>query len=275
MIRKAVIPAAGLGTRMLPITKAVPKEMLPVVDRPVIQYVVEEAVASGIEDIIIVLSRGKEAIQGHFAKTAKVRDAGDAEASLERILDRARFRFVWQKEPNGLGDAVACARDEVAGEPFAVLLGDALFDADVPVTRQLIGQYERAHASVIALEEVALDKVNRYGIAGGALIGERLMRIERFQEKPAAQESISRWAIAARYLLEPDIFDYLAGLGRGKNNEIQLTDAIARMAAERPVHGYRIEGVRYDTGDLAGYQRANEILAKSRGSTRSAGRPPD
>lgn len=275
MIKKAVIPAAGFGTRFLPAAKAVPKEMLPVVDKPVIQYVVEEAVAAGITDIIIVISRGKRAIVEHFDRhfeleallESKGRDS-DA-AALRRISEQASIHYVFQPQMRGLGDAVRCARHHVGQEPFAVLLGDTIIESSCAATRQLIDVYERFGTSVVAVEEVPLERVSRYGVIRGEEIAERVWRVLDLVEKPAAAEAPSRLAVCSRYLLTADIFDKLDQTLPGKGGEIQLTDALRLQARERPFHACRIEAVRHDVGDALGFLKANLKLALARPDLRA------
>ncbi len=275
MIRKAVIPAAGLGTRFLPASKSQPKEMLPIVDKPVIQYVVEEAADAGLTDILMVIGKSKRAIEEHFDRNFELEDALAArgrEAELEairRISDLARLHFVWQKELNGLGDAVAHARDHVADEPFAVLLGDTLIESDPPVMREMCRLFDRLQTALVALEEVPRTKVHRYGVIAGEEREPGLFRIHELVEKPDPDAAPSTLAIAGRYLLTPDIFDHLAATPRGKNNEIQLTDALRSMAAGRPVHGLRLPGRRYDIGNRLDFLRTNVLFALRRPDLRN------
>jgi UTP--glucose-1-phosphate uridylyltransferase len=264
MIRKAVIPAAGFGTRFLPATKSQPKEMLPVVDTPVIQYVVEEAVASGIRDIIIVIGRGKRAIEEYFDRNfeleGQLAEKGQSEmlAQIRHISNLADVHFVWQKELNGLGDAVYCARHHIGDEPFAVLLGDTILDAEkAPVTSQLIGVYDRYGESVVALEAVAWERVSRYGVIDGEPVGEGVMRVRDFVEKPPRDEAPSNLVIASRYVLTPDIFDCIARTPRGKNNEIQLTDAMRLLLKTRTMYGLQFSGHRYDAGNKLDFLKTN------------------
>lgn len=260
-IRKAVIPAAGFGTRFLPFTKAVPKELVPLVDKPVIQYVVEEAVAAGIDQILIVTSSGKNAIQDHFNRT------GDLERRLEEtgktalleelraISSLADIHYIYQQELNGLGDAVLCAKSFVGDDPFAVLLGDTVLDSstDVTVTGQLAAAYAEVESPVTALEPVPMERISRYGVMDGELAGEALYKVRGWIEKPAPEEAPSNLAIASRYVFTPDIFAALARTPRGKGNEIQLTDAMRLLLAERAMYGLRIAGKRYDLGSKLGF----------------------
>ncbi len=265
-VRKAVIPAAGFGTRFLPIAKAVPKEMLPVVDKPVIQYVVEEAAASGITDIIIVISKSKRAIQEHFAANPELeaelesKNKLDALGELRHLRSLPRIQYVLQPQMGGLGDAVRCAREAVGDEPFAVLLGDALVMAAPgakPVTRQLMDVQEKHGGSVVALEEVPAEKVSRYGIMGGAEIEPGVIRAEKFIEKPKPEEAPSRLAVSARYILSPSIFEELDRTPAGKGGELQLTDAMAALMKREPLFGVRYAGRRHDIGNKLDFVKAN------------------
>ena len=266
MIKKAVIPAAGWGTRFLPITKNQPKEMIPIVDTPVIQYVVEEAVNSGITDILMIIGKGKRAIEEHFDRSplleavlAEKERWGELE-KLIKISNLANIHFVWQKEMNGLGDAIRYARDHVGNEPFAVLLGDTLISSKgKPITKQLIDVYERYHGSVVALEEVPLDKVNRYGIIDGKIMDDRIYLAHDFIEKPSIENAPSNLAIASRYIFTPEIFDYLDKTPKGINNEIQLTDAMRLMVKEKAIYGLQFDGVRYDIGNKLDFIKTNII----------------
>ena len=265
MIRKAVIPAAGFGTRFLPLTKAQPKEMLPIIDTPTIQLVVEEAVESGITDILMVIGKSKRAIEEHFDRNFELEQelaAKNKREQLEQIREisaMADIHFVWQKELNGLGDAVSCARNHVGNEPFALLLGDTILESasGVPVTRQIMDVAEKHQGSVVALEEVPTDKVNRYGILDGTFMDDGVYRVNDFIEKPAPEEAPSNLAFAGRYVFMPDIFDFLVQTGRGKNNEIQLTDAMRAMARSRPMIGTRVDGKRHHIGNKLDFIKTN------------------
>jgi UTP--glucose-1-phosphate uridylyltransferase len=268
-VRKAVIPAAGLGTRFLPATKAVPKELLPIVDTPTIQYIVAEAVAAGVRDVILISARGKESIVDHFDL------AGELEAYLDRtgkhelrkqmraIAQMANVITIRQQEPLGLGHAVLCARDVVGDEPFAVMLGDDIIDAAVPGAKQLADCYERHGLGTIALMEVPPAETSLYGIAAGRQLDERTTRIERLVEKPK-QDPPSNLAVIGRYVLPPRIFDVLERIPAGVGGEIQLTDGLAVLAREEGLLGYRFEGDRYDAGDRLGYLKANVKYAMKR-----------
>ena len=274
MIRKAVIPAAGFGTRFLPAAKSQPKEMLPIVDTPVIQYVVEEAVASGITDILMIIGKGKRAIEEHFDRNFELESELEANGKaaerelLRHISDMANVHFVWQKQLNGLGDAVACARCHVGDEPFALLLGDTLLESASSVTSQLMDVFDRYQESVVALEEVERAKVSRYGIMAGSAISKNLYLISDFVEKPDVNEAPSNLAIAGRYILTPDVFDCIGRLTPGKNNEIQLTDALRLMVKNRAVYGLRFDGVRYDIGNKLDFIKTNIIFGLKRDDMR-------
>ncbi|MBD3322244.1 MAG: UTP--glucose-1-phosphate uridylyltransferase GalU, partial [Chitinivibrionales bacterium] len=232
-VTKAIIPAAGMGTRFLPATKSQPKEMLPIVDTPTIQYVVEEAVASGITDILMVIGKGKRAIEEHFDRNFELENALSEKgkekelAAVRRITELANIHFVWQKELKGLGDAIAHAKCHVGSEPFAVLLGDTVIESEsIPAIKQLMNIYDRFHESVIAVEEVPRERVSRYGVIDGKIIDERVYLINNFVEKPRPEEAPSNMVVASRYVLSPDIFKYLEMTPPGINDEIQITDAL-------------------------------------------------
>jgi len=268
-IRKAVIPAAGLGTRFLPATKAVPKELLPIVDTPTIQYIVAEAVAAGVHDVILVCARGKESIVDHFdiapELEAHLERAGKTELRKEmrRIAQMANVVTVRQQEPLGLGHAVLCARSLVGDEPFVVMLGDDVIDAPVPATRQLADCYARHGLGTIALMEVPPEETHLYGIAGGKPLDDRTLRIDRLVEKPR-RDPPSQLAVIGRYVLPPRVFQILEQVKPGVGGEVQLTDALAVLAADEGLLGYRFEGDRYDAGDRFGYLKANIAFALKR-----------
>lgn len=266
MIKKAVIPAAGWGTRFLPITKSQPKEMIPIVDTPVIQYVVEEAVESGITDILMIIGKGKRAIEEHFDRSPQLEESLIAKKQFEllkkvkKISQLANIHFVWQKEMNGLGDAIRYARYHVGNEPFAVLLGDTLISGEgEPITKQLIDVYDRYRSSVVALEEVPRNKVHRYGVIKGKKLESNVMIAEDFIEKPSVEEAPSNLAIASRYIFTSEIFDYLEKTKPGKNNEIQLTDAMRDMVRKYAMYGLRFKGTRYDIGNKLDFLKTNII----------------
>ena len=258
MIKKAVIPAAGLGTRFLPATKAQPKEMLPIIDTPTIQYVVQEAVDSGIEDILIITGKGKRSIEDHFDRNFELENALEeknisAYNEIRNISDMAKIHYIRQKELNGLGDAIYHAKHHVGNEPFAVLLGDTVVRSTIPVTQQLIDIFEQYKQIVVGVEQVPSEKVHRYGIVGGEKINESLYRLNEMIEKPSAAEAPSNLAVAGRYILTPDIFKALEETKAGKNDEIQLTDAMRIFLSRGSVYSYTFEGKRYDIGDKLDY----------------------
>jgi len=265
-IRKAVIPAAGLGTRMLPAAKAVPKEILPVVDRPVIQYVVEEAAAAGISDVLLVISRGKQAIEDHFGRSPELEqrlNAAGQEAllqSIQKLASQLRIHSTRQAEQRGLGDAVLQAKKHVGDEPFLCLLGDAIFSGEPPAP-QLVEAHREFGTSVIGLEEVPIEKVSRYGIVGGTPVRDGVLQLEKFVEKPSPPDAPSRFAIAARYVLTPRIFKCLEQTTPGKGGEIQLTDALKLLASHEPVHGVVLRGTRHDVGNPIDWLRTNLLFA--------------
>lgn len=268
-IRKAVIPAAGLGTRFLPATKAVPKELLPIVDTPTIQYIVEEAVAAGVRDVILICARGKDSIVDHFDIAAELEanlDRAGKQALRQQMRAIARMAnvvTVRQQEPLGLGHAVLCAKALVGDEPFVVMLGDDIIDAPVPATRQLTDCYQRHGKGTIALMEVPREETGMYGIAAGTALDARTTRIERLVEKPKVDPP-SNLAVIGRYVLPPRIFELLEQVTPGVGGEIQLTDALAMLAREEGLLGYRFEGERYDAGDRFGYLKANIAFALKR-----------
>ena len=255
MIRKAVIPAAGLGKRFLPATKAQPKEMLPIIDTPVIQYVVQECVDSGIEDILIISGKGKRSIEDHFDRNfeleARFQEKDDESLfnQLRHIENMAHIHFIRQKELNGLGDAIYHARFHCGNEPFAVLLGDTIIDSVIPATQQMIDTFEQYRQPIIAVENVPAEKVSRYGIVGGTMISKKLLQLNEMIEKPAVDKAPSTLAVAGRYILTPDIFPILEKTPRGKGNEIQLTDALRILLKHHGIMAQIIEGKRHDLGD--------------------------
>lgn len=273
MITKAVIPAAGFGTRFLPATKATPKEMLPIVDTPVIQYVVEEAVASGITDILMVISSGKRPLEEHFGRSLDLEMELQAKeklaelAKVRAISKLATIHFVWQREMLGLGDAIRCARHHVGNEAFAVLLGDTLMESlnGLPATRQIIDVHDRFGGCVVALEEVPMERVSRYGVIRGESLGDRTFRVDDMIEKPAPAEAPSNLVVASRYVLTPDIFGYIDAVKPGKGGEIQITDALRmRCAANQPMHGYRVEARRHDIGNPLDFIKTNIFYGLAR-----------
>ncbi|SER99199.1 UTP--glucose-1-phosphate uridylyltransferase GalU [Salipaludibacillus aurantiacus] len=268
-VRKAIIPAAGLGTRFLPATKAMPKEMLPIVDKPTIQYIVEEAVASGIEDIIIVTGKGKRAIEDHFDNSFEL-EQNLLNKGKMNLLDEVQksskvdIHYIRQKEPKGLGHAVWCARKFIGDEPFAVLLGDDIVRSDKPCLKQLMACYDRYKASILGVQTVKDEEVSRYGIVGGKEIGERIYTVRELIEKPDAESAPSNLAILGRYILSPQIFAVLENQEPGSGGEIQLTDAIARLNQKEAVYAYDFEGVRYDVGEKFGFIQTSIEFALQR-----------
>jgi len=258
-VRKAVFPAAGLGTRFLPATKASPKEMLPLVDKPLIQYVVEEAVASGVESVIIVTGRGKTAIEDHFdvsfelEKLLEVRGKQAELKALRTISEMARVSYVRQQEALGLGHAVLQARDLVGDEPFAVMLSDDIIDSETPALRQLLNVYEKYDAPVIGMMQVAGEAISRFGVIDGEEVEEGVYKINDMVEKPSFADAPSDLAIIGRYVLTPDIFSELDKTRPGAIGEIQITDAMRSLLKQRPFYAVRFEGKRYDAGDKLGF----------------------
>lgn len=267
---KVVIPAAGLGIRFLPATKAQPKEMLPVVDKPAIQYVVEEAVASGMTDIIMITGRGKRAIEDHFDKSYelehKLRDGGNKEAlgEVQRIASMADIFYIRQKEQLGLGHAVLCAKKHIGDEPFAVMLGDDIVVNDRPCIGQLVEAFEETGTSVVGVERVPKTKVSRYGVIKGKRVRDELYRVEDLVEKPSPEEAPSDLAIIGRYVFSPEIFTHLEKIGPGKGGEYQLTDAMRLLCRKKGLHGLRFKGRRFDIGSKADWIRATVELSMER-----------
>jgi UTP--glucose-1-phosphate uridylyltransferase len=274
-VRKAVFPAAGLGTRFLPATKAQPKEMLPLVDKPLIQYGVEEAVQSGVQNIIIVTGRGKTAIEDHFDVSFELeqllesRGKKDLLAAIRGVSDMIDVAYVRQKEALGLGHAVLRARELVGREPFAVILSDDVIDSQVPALRQLLDVYESYTAPVIALMEVPLENTSMYGIVDAEPVAssngrDGLYRIRNLVEKPRARDAPSNLAIVGRYVLTSEVFDSLEAIEPGSGGEIQLTDGLKHLLRSQPIYGYRFEGTRYDAGDKLGFLKATVEFALKR-----------
>lgn len=257
-VRKAIIPAAGLGTRFLPATKAMPKEMLPIVDKPTIQYIIEEAIESGIEDLIIVTGKGKRAIEDHFDHNFELEQNLIEKEKLD-LLDKVKqssqinLHYIRQKEPRGLGHAVWCARKFIGDEPFAVLLGDDIVEAETPCLKQLINEYEKTESSVIGVQTVTDDQTHRYGIIDPIEKDGNLHKVKRFVEKPAKGTAPSKLAIMGRYVLTSEIFDLLEKQETGAGGEIQLTDAIQKLNEEQSVYAFDFDGIRYDVGEKFGF----------------------
>ncbi|GGG08191.1 UTP--glucose-1-phosphate uridylyltransferase GalU [Paenibacillus aceti] len=258
-IRKAIIPAAGLGTRFLPVTKAMPKEMLPIVDKPTIQYIVEEAVASGIEDIIIVTGKGKRAIEDHFDNSFELeynlseKKKWDLLEEVRKSSEMADIHYIRQKEPKGLGHAIWCARKFIGDEPFAVLLGDDIVESEVPCLKQMMDVYNYERASVVGVQPVPWEEVSRYGVVDASALRDRVYLAKQLVEKPAADLAPSNLAIMGRYILTPKIFDILGEQQVGVNGEIQLTDAISRLGELERIVAYDFEGTRHDVGEKLGF----------------------
>jgi UTP--glucose-1-phosphate uridylyltransferase len=261
-IRKAIIPAAGMGTRFLPATKAMPKEMLPIIDKPGIQYIVEEAVASGIEDILIVTGKGKRAIEDHFDSSYELEQSLlmkgklDLLSEVQKPSDLIDIHYIRQKDPRGLGHAIWCARKFIGNEPFAVLLGDDIVQSEVPCLKQMMDVYDNVQSSVLAVKTVPHDEVSRYGIVDPYAVGgdgDRIIKVRGVVEKPAPEKAPSDVAIIGRYILTPAIFEILETQDVGAGGEIQLTDAIFRLMQEESVFAYHFQGKRYDTGEKLGY----------------------
>jgi UTP--glucose-1-phosphate uridylyltransferase len=269
-IRKAVFPAAGLGTRFLPATKAQPKEMLPLVDKPIIQYGVEEAVASGVDNIILVTGRGKNAIEDHFDVSIELeafleaRGKKDLAAEIRRISSSLNFSYVRQGEPLGLGHAVLVTRNLVGDEPFAVILADDVIDADPPAVRQMIEVFHEVNGPVLAIERVPRENVSAYGIIDADEIRPGVYRIRDLVEKPPVSDAPSNLAIIGRYILTPDIFPALEATASDRTGEIQLTNGLRRLLKDRPIFGCHIEGVRHDTGNKLGFLKAVVYFAMRR-----------
>jgi UTP--glucose-1-phosphate uridylyltransferase len=270
MIKKAVIPAAGLGTRFLPATKAQPKEMLPIVDKPTIQYIIEEAVNSGIEEIIIITGRNKRAIEDHFDKSVELelllRKTGknDLLEMVGDISNLADIHYIRQKEPLGLGHAVLCAKKFIGNEPFAVLLGDDIIDSEVPALKQMLNQYQKVQSSIIGCKEVHRSEVDKYGIVQYTDQVEKLFKVMKLFEKPTAEFAPSTQAIIGRYILTPSIFKVLERVSPDSNGEIQLTDALDMLLNTESIFSYNIEGNRYDVGDKFGFIKATIDYAMKR-----------
>jgi UTP--glucose-1-phosphate uridylyltransferase len=261
-ITKAVFPAAGLGTRFLPATKAMPKEMLPLVDKPLIQYVVEEAVASGIEEVVLVTGRGKRAIEDHFDVAFELEEELKAKGKhkilneLQRIADLVTFCYIRQKKALGLGHAVLTAKRVVGNDPFAVLLGDDIIDAATPVLRQMMDVYRRYPGTILAIQKVPRSQTRNYGIIDARKIENDVYLVKDLVEKPAPEEAPSNLAIIGRYILTPEIFTALEHTKAGKGGEIQLTDGLRLLMEKQPIYAFEFEGTRYDAGDKLGFLKA-------------------
>ena len=273
-VRKAVIPAAGLGTRFLPATKAQPKEMLPIVDKPTIQYIIEEAVDSGIEEILIITGRNKESIENHFDKSIELEMQLERSGKLKeldivrKISSMADIHYIRQKEPKGLGDAVSCAKSFVGNEPFAVMLGDDVIDSEVPCLKQLMNCFNEYKTSILGVQKVNENDVMKYGIIKGLYIKENVYKVKALIEKPTIDEAPSNIAILGRYIITPQIFEVLNNVKPGKNGEIQLTDALQQLISIEAMYACEFVGNRYDVGDNLGLLQANIEFALKRGDLR-------
>ncbi|MDU2490563.1 MAG: UTP--glucose-1-phosphate uridylyltransferase GalU [Clostridium celatum] len=275
-VRKAIIPAAGLGTRFLPATKAQPKEMLPIVDKPTIQYIIEEAVASGIEEILIITGRNKKSIEDHFDKSVELEmeleKAGKQEMLelVRGISDMVDIHYIRQKEPRGLGHAINCAKSFVGNEPFAVMLGDDVVESEVPCLKQLINCFNEYKTTILGVQTVAPENVDKYGIVDGIHIEDRVYKVKRLVEKPSIEEAPSNVAILGRYIITPQIFEILENTKPGKGNEIQLTDALETLIKNEAMYAYNFEGRRYDVGDKLGFLQATIEFALNREELRES-----
>ena len=270
-VKKAIIPAAGLGTRFLPATKAQPKEMLPIVDKPTIQYIIEEAVASGIEDIIIVTGRSKRAIEDHFDRSLELEAAlsksgkEDMLEEIQGISELANIYYIRQKEAKGLGHAIACAKTFIGNEPFAVLLGDDIvYNEETPCLKQLLDVFDEYQTSILGVQTVPMADTSKYGIVEGQEIDDRIYKVSNLVEKPAPGTTTSNVAILGRYIITPQIFDLLETAQPGSGGEIQLTDALERLGKMQPIYAYNFKGKRYDVGDKLGFLSATVEYALRR-----------
>ncbi len=269
-VRKAIIPAAGLGTRFLPATKAQPKEMIPIVDKPTIQYIVEEAAAAGIEDILIISGRNKRAIEDHFDKSYELEEElhrkgkQDLLSVVEDISNIANIHYIRQKEAKGLGHAIYCAKSFIGNEPFAVLLGDDIVDSKTPCIKQLMNVYNEYQTTILGVQKVPLQAVSKYGIIAGNQIDERVYKVKGLVEKPEIEQAPSNIAILGRYIISPRIFDFLESATPGKNGEIWLTDALEQLMEREAMYAYDFEGDRYDVGDRIGFLKATVEFALKR-----------
>jgi UTP--glucose-1-phosphate uridylyltransferase len=269
-IRKAIIPAAGLGTRFLPATKAQPKEMLPIVDKPTIQYIIEEAVASGIQDILIITGRGKRAIEDHFDRSLELeeelrkKNQENLLAEVRQIANLADIHYIRQKEAKGLGHAIYCAKAFIGNEPFAVLLGDDIVDSEVPCLKQMMKVYDEYQTSILGVQHVRPEDVSKYGIVAGKQVDDRIFKVNSLVEKPEISQAPSNIAILGRYIITPAIFRYLENAEPGKNGEIQLTDSLCKLAKAEPMYAYDFIGRRYDVGNKLGFLQATVEFALKR-----------
>ncbi|GAA0726894.1 UTP--glucose-1-phosphate uridylyltransferase GalU [Clostridium malenominatum] len=269
-VKKAIIPAAGLGTRFLPATKAQPKEMLPIVDKPTIQYIIEEAVASGIEEILIITGRNKRAIEDHFDKSVELEkeleehNKTELLSMVQQISNMVNIYYIRQKEPKGLGHAISCAKTFVGDEPFAVMLGDDIVHSENPCLKQLIDCYNEYKTTILGVQEVPKEEVSKYGIVQGLHIEDRVHKVKDLIEKPSMDEAPSNIAILGRYIITPKIFSILENTTPGKNGEIQLTDALKTLIKDEAMYAYNFQGRRYDVGDKLGFLEATVEFALKR-----------
>ncbi len=269
-VKKAIIPAAGLGTRFLPATKSQPKEMLPIVDKPTLQYIIEEAIESGIEEILIVTGRNKKSIEDHFDRSVELEleleQKGKKEMlnMVKNISNMVNIHYIRQKEPKGLGHAIYCAKSFIGNDPFAVLLGDDIVDADTPCLKQMIDAYDEYKTSILGVQEVARENVDKYGILDVKHIEDRVYKVKDMVEKPSVEEAPSNIAILGRYIITPEIFNILENQEPGKGGEIQLTDALQTLATKEAIYAYNFEGRRYDVGDKLGFLEATVDFALKR-----------
>ncbi|MCB2357129.1 UTP--glucose-1-phosphate uridylyltransferase GalU [Clostridium estertheticum] len=269
-VKKAIIPAAGLGTRFLPATKALPKEMLPIVDKPTMQYIIEEAVASGIEEILVITGRNKKSIEDHFDKSIELeldlenKHKDSLLKQVRNISNMVNIYFIRQKEPKGLGDAINCARAFVGNEPFAVMLGDDIVDAKIPCLKQLMDCFEERNTTILGVQEVGRKNVDKYGIVDGTRLSDQVYKVDNLIEKPKVDKAPSNLAILGRYIITPEIFDILDKTLPGKGGEIQLTDALKTLIAQQDMYAYIFEGRRYDVGDKLGFLEATVEFALKR-----------
>ena len=270
-LRKAIIPAAGLGTRFLPATKAQPKEMLPIVDKPTLQYIIEEAVASGIDEILIITGRNKKSIEDHFDKSVELelelemKEKYDLLQEVRNISNMVNIHYIRQKEPKGLGHAIYCAKSFIGNEPFAVLLGDDIVYSEKPCLKQLIEVYDYYNSSVLGVQKVEMQDVNKYGIVKGVELNkDNVIQVQQLVEKPKVEDAPSNIAILGRYVIMPQIFDILEQTLPGANGEIQLTDALNQLAMKEAVYAYEFTGRRYDVGDKLGFLQATVEYALRR-----------
>ncbi|KRG15414.1 UTP--glucose-1-phosphate uridylyltransferase [Virgibacillus soli] len=270
-VRKAIIPAAGLGTRFLPATKAMPKEMLPILDKPTIQYIIEEAIASGIEEILIVTGKSKRAIEDHFDRSFELESELEKKNKLDLlelvqgISNMVDIHYIRQKEPKGLGHAISCARTFVGNEPFAVLLGDdVIYNEEKPCLKQMLEAYEQYETSILGVQEVEAENVHKYGIVDGEKLSAHIYSVRDLVEKPDLEEAPSNIAILGRYIINPSIFNILERTPPGKDGEIQLTDSLRELAQIETIYAYQFEGIRYDVGNKLGFLEATVEAALRR-----------